>query len=87
MADPLNPRLGPAALLEEILRDHPGLTREPFEKTSGVIEMGALIGYDFETKPKSKIKWGPNVVDETAERADETVTVIGARQQAPKRSP
>jgi hypothetical protein len=80
MADPLNPRLGPAALLEDILRCYPTLTREPFEKTSGVIEMGALIGYDFEAKPKSKIKWGPNVVDKTAERAGETLTIIGARR-------
>ena len=45
--DPLNPRLPNEALLERILRQHPGLTPEE------VFAEASTIGFDFDIPPET----------------------------------
>ena len=84
MADPLNPRLGPAELRQRLLRRFPNLSPEKLEA------LAAQAGYDLTEQPseppKKKLKLPPNWRIVNPEPGT-TITIIGAPRSPAKRSP
>lgn len=48
MADPINPRLSNEALIEQISRNHPNLTREE------IIEIAAAFGFELDVDTEKR---------------------------------
>ena len=51
MPDPINPRLGDDALVEDIMRSYPTLSLDK------LLEMAAAFGFDLNPSPELRRKW------------------------------